>query len=80
MRTRFRLKLMEVCGGHTHTIYKHGLEDYLPDSITLVHGPGGPAGDQRAPGVLPVPGLRCGVRARRPDRAVLVSTRPTLRG
>ena len=23
-------KLMEVCGGHTHTIYKHGLEDYLP--------------------------------------------------
>ncbi len=33
-------KLMEVCGGHTHTIYKHGLEDYLPESITLVHGPG----------------------------------------
>ncbi len=29
-------KLMEVCGGHTHTIYKHGLEDYLPESITLV--------------------------------------------
>ena len=24
-------KLMEVCGGHTHTIYKHGLEDYLPE-------------------------------------------------
>src|SRR2546423_9279347 len=35
-------KLMEVCGGHTHTIYKHGLEDYLPESITLVHGPGCP--------------------------------------
>src|SRR3984893_16327388 len=35
-------KLMEVCGGHTHTIYKHGLEDYLPGSITLVHGPGCP--------------------------------------
>ena len=33
---------MEVCGGHTHTIYKHGLEDYLPESITLVHGPGCP--------------------------------------
>src|ERR687896_227627 len=33
-------KFMEVCGGHTHTIYKHGLEDYLPESITLVHGPG----------------------------------------
>jgi hydrogenase expression/formation protein HypD len=35
-------KLMEVCGGHTHTIYKHGLEDYLPEQITLVHGPGCP--------------------------------------
>ena len=35
-------KLMEVCGGHTHTIYKHGLEDYLPENITLVHGPGCP--------------------------------------
>lgn len=35
-------KIMEVCGGHTHTIYKHGLEDYLPDNIQLVHGPGCP--------------------------------------
>ncbi len=35
-------KFMEVCGGHTHTIYKHGLEDYLPESISLVHGPGCP--------------------------------------
>ena len=33
---------MEVCGGHTHTIYKHGLEDYLPETVTLVHGPGCP--------------------------------------
>ncbi|GAA1211644.1 hydrogenase formation protein HypD [Pseudonocardia alaniniphila] len=35
-------KFMEVCGGHTHTIYKHGLEDYLPDTVSLVHGPGCP--------------------------------------
>src|SRR5258705_456847 len=35
-------KFMEVCGGHTHTIYKHGLEDYLPESVRLVHGPGCP--------------------------------------
>jgi hydrogenase expression/formation protein HypD len=35
-------KFMEVCGGHTHTIYKHGLEDYLPETVTLVHGPGCP--------------------------------------
>jgi hydrogenase expression/formation protein HypD len=36
------LKLMEVCGGHTHTIYKHGIEDVLPRTIDLVHGPGCP--------------------------------------
>ncbi|HEU4980267.1 MAG TPA: hypothetical protein VFT14_03550, partial [Solirubrobacterales bacterium] len=30
-------KLMEVCGGHTHAIYKHGVEDLLPDEIELVH-------------------------------------------
>jgi hydrogenase expression/formation protein HypD len=35
-------KIMEVCGGHTHTIYKHGLEDFLPENIELVHGPGCP--------------------------------------
>ncbi len=37
-----RYSFMEVCGGHTHTIYKHGLEDYLPESVSLVHGPGCP--------------------------------------
>ncbi len=37
-----KLKLMEVCGGHTHTIYKHGVEDVLPPNIDLVHGPGCP--------------------------------------
>ena len=37
-----KYKFMEVCGGHTHTIYKHGLEDYLPANVTLVHGPGCP--------------------------------------
>jgi hydrogenase expression/formation protein HypD len=35
-------KFMEVCGGHTHTIYKHGIEDYLPANVVLVHGPGCP--------------------------------------
>ncbi|RKS78794.1 hydrogenase maturation protein HypD [Actinomadura pelletieri DSM 43383] len=37
-----RYQFMEVCGGHTHTIYKHGLEDHLPEAVTLVHGPGCP--------------------------------------
>jgi hydrogenase expression/formation protein HypD len=36
------LKFMEVCGGHTHTIYRHGIEHILPPSVELVHGPGCP--------------------------------------
>jgi len=35
-------QFMEVCGGHTHTIYRHGLQDLLPDNVELVHGPGCP--------------------------------------
>ena len=34
--------IMEVCGGHTHSIFKYGLESMLPDEIELVHGPGCP--------------------------------------
>ena len=33
-------KFMEVCGGHTHTIYRHGIEHLLPETVELVHGPG----------------------------------------
>ena len=36
------LKIMEVCGGHTHTIFKYGIEDLLPENITMIHGPGCP--------------------------------------
>jgi hydrogenase expression/formation protein HypD len=35
-------KLMEICGGHTHTIYKYGLASLLPENVELVHGPGCP--------------------------------------
>ena len=35
-------KIMEVCGGHTHTIFKYGIEDLLPSNVELVHGPGCP--------------------------------------
>ncbi|MGV0427943.1 hydrogenase formation protein HypD [Corynebacterium pyruviciproducens] len=36
------INVMEVCGGHTHTIYRYGLENLLPDNINLIHGPGCP--------------------------------------
>ena len=35
-------KFMEVCGGHTHSIYKYGVDDLLPSNVELVHGPGCP--------------------------------------
>lgn len=36
------IKLMEVCGGHTHAIFKYGLQQLLPPTIELIHGPGCP--------------------------------------
>jgi hydrogenase expression/formation protein HypD len=36
------LQIMEVCGGHTHSIFRYGIEGLLPKSIELVHGPGCP--------------------------------------
>jgi len=36
------LSIMEVCGGHTHAIFKFGIETMLPEAIELVHGPGCP--------------------------------------
>lgn len=34
--------LMEVCGGQTHAIVKYGLDELIPATITLIHGPGCP--------------------------------------
>ena len=36
------LQIMEVCGGHTHSIFRYGIEGMLPKEIELVHGPGCP--------------------------------------
>ena len=36
------LRIMEVCGGHTHTIMKYALPQLLPDNISFIHGPGCP--------------------------------------
>jgi hydrogenase expression/formation protein HypD len=56
-----RYKLMEVCGGHTHTIYKHGIEDLLPPEVELVHGPGCPV---------------CVIPMGRQDDAIAIARRP----
>jgi len=54
-------KVMEVCGGHTHAIYKHGVEDLLPDEVELVHGPGCPV---------------CVIPMGRQDDAMAIAERP----
>jgi hydrogenase expression/formation protein HypD len=65
--------LMEFCGGHTHAIFRYGVEDLLPSNIRLVHGPGCPVC------VLAVPRLDAAIElAHRPD-VTLVSYGDMLR-
>lgn len=37
-----KLRIMEVCGGHTHTLMRYGLTRLLPQNIEFIHGPGCP--------------------------------------
>ena len=53
--------LMEICGGQTHTFIKTGIDRLLPESITLVHGPGCPV---------------CVTPLEMIDRAVAIARRP----
>ncbi len=56
-----RYHVMEFCGGHTHAIFRYGIQDLLPPAIRLIHGPGCPVC------VLPVGRLDMAIRlARRP--------------
>ncbi len=41
-RTDRRYDLMEFCGGHTHAIYRYGVQDLLPENVRMIHGPGCP--------------------------------------
>ena len=36
------INIMEVCGGHTHTIMKYGIPQLLNKKINFIHGPGCP--------------------------------------
>src|SRR6188508_3021003 len=53
--------LMEVCGGQTHSIVKHGVDRLLPENIELVHGPGCPV---------------CVTPLEQIDRALAIASRP----
>ncbi len=40
--TKRNWTIMEVCGGQTHSIVRHGLDELLPEGVRLIHGPGCP--------------------------------------
>jgi hydrogenase expression/formation protein HypD len=35
-------QLMEFCGGHTHAVFRYGLQDMMPENVNFLHGPGCP--------------------------------------
>jgi len=59
--------LMEFCGGHTHAIFRYGVEDWLPKNVRLVHGPGCPVC------VLAMPRLNAAVDLAMRPQVTLVS-------
>lgn len=65
--------LMEFCGGHTHAIFRYGVEDLLPANVHLVHGPGCPVC------VLAVPRLDAAIELARRPNVTLVSYGDMLR-
>jgi hydrogenase expression/formation protein HypD len=53
--------VMEICGGQTHSIVRHGIDQMLPDGMTLLHGPGCPV---------------CVTPAESIDTAIAIASRP----
>ena len=60
-RVRSRWTIMEVCGGQTHALLKHGIDRRLPENISLIHGPGCPV---------------CVTPAETVDQAIEIALRP----
>jgi len=53
--------IMEICGGQTHSILRYGLDQLLPEGISLVHGPGCPV---------------CVTSVKTIDRAIAIASKP----
>lgn len=62
-----RYHFMEFCGGHTHAIFRYGLQDLLPPAINLVHGPGCPVC------VLPIGRIDNAIELARRSEVILAS-------
>lgn len=55
------VRIMEICGGHTHAIFRHGLDKLTPPGVEFLHGPGCPV---------------CVLPMQRVDDAVEIARRP----
>jgi hydrogenase expression/formation protein HypD len=68
-----RYRLMEFCGGHTHAIFRYGVQDLLPPAVELIHGPGCPVC------VLPVGRIDNAIELARRPGVILASYADMLR-
>ena len=66
-------RLMEFCGGHTHAIFRYGVQDLMPDSLQFIHGPGCPVC------VLPVGRIDMAIALARKEGVILCSYGDMLR-
>lgn len=66
-RTGRDYRIMEFCGGHTHAIFRHGIQDLIPGNVSFIHGPGCPVC------VLPVARLDMAVAVAREPNVTLLS-------
>ena len=62
-----QFNIMEFCGSHTHAIFRHGIQDLLPESIHLIHGPGCPVC------VLPINRLNMAIHLSKQPNVILCS-------
>ena len=65
--------LMEFCGGHTHAIFRYGIQDLLPPDVRMIHGPGCPVC------VLPIGRVDGAIRLARMPGVILCSYGDMLR-
>jgi hydrogenase expression/formation protein HypD len=65
--------LMEFCGGHTHAIFRYGVQDLMPDNVTYIHGPGCPVC------VLPIARIDMAIRLLREAGVILCTYADLLR-
>ena len=65
--------LMEFCGGHTHAIFRYGIQGLLPDNVRMIHGPGCPVC------VLPIGRVDSAIRLARTPGVILCSYGDMLR-